>query len=89
MRRERSQDGVHSFLFGQVGGWASCSEMEIHEEEQTGDSGRWRRDETTKVIHHHVVAHVLFPSDPGGSSAQRMLNGSWQFLCGRLKTTVW
>lgn len=37
MRRERSQDGVHSFFFGQVGEDALCNEMEIHEEEQIGE----------------------------------------------------
>lgn len=87
MRRERSQDGAHSFLLSQLGEWASYNEMERHEE-QIGDSGRWRRDEATQAIHYHAVSHIIFLGDPGGNSAQRMWNEFWQFLRERLKTTV-
>lgn len=80
MRRERSPDGAHGFLSGQVGEWVSFNEMEIPGEEQVGDSGRWRSDKDTKAIHYQVVSHVPFPADCVGSTTQKMLNEPWQFL---------
>lgn len=62
MKRERGQDGTHGFLFGQVGEWTSFNEMEIHEDEQVGDSGR-SGDKTTKAFQQHEISCVLSSAD--------------------------
>lgn len=49
-REEREgKDGAHGFPFGQVGDWSSFHEMEIHEEEQVGDSRSGETSPSTTV----------------------------------------
>lgn len=53
--------------------------MDLSGEGPVGENETWRRDDASKATHHHVIADVLYPADPGGSTAQRMVNEPWSF----------